>query len=236
MLHKTCDGKGLCQSSSWPPINSWVTDGTSLLTGGDFIQAVQVRGNLLPTVERSIRGRRNELPMCEAGCNAVSSLAHISQSCTRTHRLRSDRHNSIVDFIKNSLEKKGFAVVVEPNIVTRNGIRKPDLFVADESECRIVDVTITSDLFDMGNAYDQKVAYYCDEDVFRWAAEKWPGRLLSTNAVVYNWRGAIFRRSAGFLKQLGVKEFELKIMAARVLTYTYSMYRHYYKSTTRPTT
>lgn len=45
LLHRTCDGKGLWQANSYPRINYWVTDGTSLLSGGDYIHAVQVRGN-----------------------------------------------------------------------------------------------------------------------------------------------------------------------------------------------
>lgn len=40
LLHRTCDGRGLWQSSSYPAINGWVTEGTVLLTGGDFIQVI----------------------------------------------------------------------------------------------------------------------------------------------------------------------------------------------------
>lgn len=119
LLHRTCDGRGLWQSSGYPAVNDWVTEGSALLTGGDFIQAIQVRGNLKPTIERSSRGRRESPPLCEAGCNAVCGLGHISQSCTRTHRLRSARHDSIVEFIRNLLEKRGNSVIVEPNIVTK---------------------------------------------------------------------------------------------------------------------
>lgn len=81
LLHRSCDGRGLWQASSYPWINGWVTDGTMLLTGADYIQAVHVRGNLLPTTERTNRGRRDKVQSCEAGCNAANTLAHISQSC-----------------------------------------------------------------------------------------------------------------------------------------------------------
>lgn len=219
--------------NSWPSVNNWVTDGTSFLTGGDFIQAVQVRGNLLPSVERATRGRRKELPLCEAGCNAVSSLAHISQSCTRTHRLRTARHDSIVDFLRKALERNGYLVLVEPIIKTSHGDRKPDLVIVREAECRVVDVTITSDVFTMARAYDQKVAYYGNEEIRAWVAEKWPGHFLSFDAVVLNWRGALYSKSARLLRRLEIKDFDLKILVVRVLTYTYSMFRHFTKSTTR---
>lgn len=234
-LHRTCDGKGLWQSNSCPSVNSWVTDGTSLLTGGDYIQAVQVRGNLLPSGERTTRGRREAPPMCEAGCNAVSSLGHISQSCTRTHRLRTSRHNSVVQFIDGALTKKGNTVLVEPVIPTCHGNRKPLLVIINETEAKIVDVTITADLFDMGNAYQQKVDYYNyrNEDVLRWVSEQFPGRVITNDAVVVNWRGAINSRSSRLLSEIGINLYDQKIIAVQVLTFTYSMFRHYSRSTTR---
>lgn len=232
-LHQTCDGKGLWQANSCPSINDWVFDGTSLLTGGDYIQAVHVRGNLLPTVERATRGRREVVPTCEAGCNAASTLAHISQSCTRTHRLRSGRHDSIVDYLNKSLTRNGFNVLVEPTIKTSKGNRKPDLVVSNGAECRIIDVTITADIFNMTGPYQQKVSYYCEDEILRWAAIQWPGRRISTNAVVMNWRGAMYGHSARLLKDLGMSQFDMRVLAVRVLTYTHSMFRHYSKSTTR---
>lgn len=232
-LYGTCDGKGLKYSNSWPSVNNWVTDGTTLLTGSDFIHAVQVRGNLLPSAERSSRGRRVELPLCEAGCNAVSTLSHISQSCVRTHRLRTARHDSLVDFIRKSLEGEGYSVLVEPIIKTAQGNRKPDLVIVKEAECHIVDVTITSDVFGMASAYEQKVAYYGNEDIRQWAMEKWPGHCIFVGAVVLNWRGALYSKTACLLRRLGIKDFDLKILVVRVLTYTFSMFRHFSRGTTR---
>lgn len=232
-LHSTCDGKGLWQCSNYPAISNWVTDGTSLLTGGDYIQAVQVRGNLLPSSERSTRGRREALPFCEAGCNAVCSLGHISQSCVRTHRLRCARHNSLVEFMRSLLVKNGNIVLVEPIIVTRHGNRKPDIVSINSDECHILDVTISADVFDMAKAYQQKVSYYQDEDILHWAASEWPGKLISVDAIVMNWRGAVYHRSASLLRYLGLKDSDMRILAVRILTYTSSMFRHYSKSTTR---
>ena len=137
-----------------------------------------------------------------------------------------------MEYLRNLLTKKGYQVLVEPTIATRQGNRKPDLIVTSEADCRIIDVTITADVFNMAGAFDQKVAYYYDEDILRWATEKWPGRLMSTSAVVYNWRGAVYVQSARLLRDLGVSDFELRVMAVRDLTYTRNMFRHFTRSTT----
>ena len=95
-LYASVDGRGLKQQGQTPHINTWVTDGSALLSGGDYIQAVKVRGSLLPSAERSSRGRRTGPVWCDAGCNAQGTQAHISQSCARTHCFRCDGHNSVV--------------------------------------------------------------------------------------------------------------------------------------------
>src|SRR5688572_25922287 len=123
-LHSSVDGRGLKQQGQTPHVNTWVTDGSALLSGGDYIQAVKVRGNLLPSAERSSRGRRTGPVWCDAGCNAWGTLAHISQSCARTHRLRCDRHNSVLDLILKRIEAKGHSVIREPVIPTGVGRRK----------------------------------------------------------------------------------------------------------------
>lgn len=128
-LMATCDGKGLCNHNETPCANSWVTDGTLLLTGGDYIQAVKVRGNLLPTAERTTRGRRNVPPKCDAGCNAVESLGHISRA-VQGRTVFEVRDKTV---LKTSIEKRcgelHYEVWSEPTIQTSNGLRKPDLVV-----------------------------------------------------------------------------------------------------------
>jgi hypothetical protein len=98
-LHRSVDGRGLRHQRETPHVNDWVRDGSDLLTGGDYLEAVLVRGNLLATAERCSRGRRTVPPKCDAMCNASGTLAHISQSCMRTHLLRCARHDSVLDYI-----------------------------------------------------------------------------------------------------------------------------------------
>lgn len=110
------------------------------------------------------------------------------------------------------------------------------LIINDEMDCRIVDVTIASDLFDMAIGYEQKIKYYYNEEILRWAAMQWPGHLITVDAVVMNWRGDVCSRSTRLLKDLGIKESEIKIMSVRILTFTHSMLRHYTRGTTRTRT
>src|SRR6218665_924153 len=49
-LYATADGLGLRQQRETPHVSRWVRDGSQLLSGGDYIEAIKVRGNLLATV------------------------------------------------------------------------------------------------------------------------------------------------------------------------------------------
>ena len=56
-LHDSVDGRGLRESDLVPHQHQWVADATSLLSGANYIGAVKVRGNLLPSAVRAARGR-----------------------------------------------------------------------------------------------------------------------------------------------------------------------------------
>lgn len=231
-LLASCDGKGLCHQGETLCANACVTDGTLLLNGGDYIQAIKVRRNLLPTMERTTRGRRNGNPLCDAGCNATESLGHISQSCVRTHRLRTDRHNAVVQFVWKKCEGNQLEVLVDPHIQTRLGIRIPDLIIYDTNTVYVVDVAICADWFSLKKPYDAKLLYYHQEDIVNWVTTNFPDRGIVFEAVVLNWRGAIFHRSTKAMKSWGLTNRDLKLMAVKVLTYTANLYKHFSRSTT----
>lgn len=107
------------------------------------------------------------------------------------------------------------------------------MVIVEEAECWIVDVTITSDIFSMSGPYQQQISYYNEEEILHWAKTKWPGHLISTKAVVLNWRRSMYGHSGRILRELGVNQFDTKIMAVRLLTFTHSMFRHYARSTVR---
>ncbi len=232
-LYTSVDGRGLRQQRQTPRINNWVCNGSQLLCGGDYIAAVKVRGNLLPTQERSTRGRRTAPTMCDAMCNAQGTLAHISQSCTRTHLLRSARHNSVLDYIVTKAEAKGYNVVREPVIPTRVGRRKPDLVAEVDGVILIVDVTIVADHCNLDSPFEEKVTYYNTTDIVDWIIATYPGKVWEFGAVVFNWRGALNRRSSVLLRRLGVSAGDETLLSCRVLTFTSSMFKFFTQSTVR---
>jgi len=235
-LHEKIDGRGLVWCSAVPSVHRWVTDGTTLLTGSDFIQAVKVRGNLLPSRMRMRRGRDKQNVNCDAGCNAIETLSHISQSCARTHRLRTARHDSILDTIEKNIIRAGLKYVREPAIHTVNGIRKPDLVVQSGTTVIIADLTITADHVSMHNAWQQKFSYYDKHDIKAWALERFPECAnAKVEGIVVNWRGAIYKRSSEVLKEIGTTMRSQTIIVVRTLTYTANMFKHFTRSTTRGT-
>src|SRR6218665_2040348 len=115
----------------------------------DGTTSSMLRGNLLPSSERMFRGRRQAPVLCAAGCNAQGTMALITQSCTRTHRLRCDRHDSVLGLIVEKIESRGHEVIRELSIPTGKGRRKPDLVAHLDGVARVVVVAITWDCNDM---------------------------------------------------------------------------------------
>ena len=56
-LRKSADGYGLAAHKNVPYIHGWVTDGTQLLFGANYVHAVQIRGATVATRSRAARGR-----------------------------------------------------------------------------------------------------------------------------------------------------------------------------------
>ena len=232
-LHTTADGRGLRHQRQSPHVNNWVRDGSDLLSGGDYLEAVLVRGNLFQTPERATRGRRTVPPMCDAGCNSTCTLAHMSQSCMRTHRLRCERHNSVLEFIVNRAIAMRHDVVREPVIPTRAGRRKPDLVALVDGSVLVVDVTIVSDQWNLNTPFTEKVDYYNTDDIKAWLAASYPGKTCEFGAVVFNWRGALNLKSSALLRRLGVSARDETLLSCRVLTFTANMFKAFTRSTVR---
>lgn len=72
-LVSRCDGAGLKSCSELPSTNSWLSDGTGLLTGRDFISAIHAKYNVLYCKSRATRGR-TAYKNCSAGCRVSETL------------------------------------------------------------------------------------------------------------------------------------------------------------------
>ena len=58
LLISSVDGRGLASHPEVPRIHNWVTSGSALMTGKEFIGCVQIRGNTMSTAMRRSRGVR----------------------------------------------------------------------------------------------------------------------------------------------------------------------------------
>lgn len=94
--------------------------------------------------------------MCDAGCNAQNTLSHIFKYCIRTHRLRFDRHNSVLDLIVRKVGSKLKRSLGDPRDAWK---RKPDMMAQVHEVVYLIDVTITTDCTDLRGPYDEKVRY-----------------------------------------------------------------------------
>ena len=144
-LHSSVDGRGLCESDLVPHQHQWVAEGTGLLSGANYISAVKVRGNLLPSAVHAARGRTGISVLCGA-CQRPGSLGHILQVCPRTHGSRVSTHDRIVTLVQITAGKAGWSCIREPAIPTTAGLRRPDLIFHHPSRSTFVlDVTIVAD-------------------------------------------------------------------------------------------
>lgn len=188
-LYQTVDGKGLSLFAEQRRQSMWVTDRESKLSGKEYVQAVKVRGNLLATRSRVSRGgpsrgsapntsgsatslRRGHCPSCP---DKVANLAHLLQTCGRTHGLRCQRHDGLVSMLRSAFAKRGFICSEEPRIPFNGSYLKPDLVMARDAGDRVdlilVDPTVVSDQADFDLVLSQKTERYDRDCVREWLSE-----------------------------------------------------------------
>lgn len=83
--------KGIEQAEEDPASNNWLSYPPAGWTGKDFVKAVHLRFNVLPTV--GIPSNPPNQRRCRSGCNKVESLSHVLQQCPNTHWQRIACHN-----------------------------------------------------------------------------------------------------------------------------------------------
>ncbi len=234
VYHRSMDGRGLAlQVKELPSAQRWIGSGTRLLSGRDFINALLVRGNLLPTPARKSRGREGVSPLCPT-CGTWCTLGHISQVCPRTHGMRVARHDNIVKYVTEQLRGRNFTVLVEPTIPCGGSYLKPDLVCWQRGRAFVLDVVVTSDGFGFSEAINRKVSKYDNEVVRRFVSSVSGINEISVEGIALSWRGCWSKQSAHVLTRLGLNHGHLAIMAIRVLTWTSNIWRCFNRTGMRP--
>lgn len=211
-----CDGRGLGEARRQPACYKWMLDGTRLMKGGEYVEAVKIRLGLVETKERSTRGRARNLDeiSCDLGCRRNETLDHILQEYPHTSQHRVLKHNAVNQALKSELDRKGFASILEPTIATVVSIRRPDIVCWRRDQAYVIDTTICADAHAtrMKAVYQLKVNYYSTENIASWVRVTSGCGQVCTEALVMNWRGDTAPRTHRFLKSLdmlGIKLLEL---------------------------
>lgn len=137
-----------------------MSDGTSFLTGRDYIKAIRVRYGCLYNQARCARGRGDHNKNCRHGCDTPQTLNHILQQCYATHTSRIKRHNIIVDYLHRILTALDNTVHKEPVFKINNSTLKPDLVIHNNDRTVLVDVQVINDHFLLSTAPQNKVNKY----------------------------------------------------------------------------
>jgi len=111
-----------------------------------FIRALQMRSNVLPTLELKCRGQGVPVPPCRACGKAPESAAHILSWCEATRLNRMNRHNRLCLILADAGRKLGWTVFHEKHIYTRGGrLGVPDLIFVRGDTLLVIDVTVRFD-------------------------------------------------------------------------------------------
>ena len=169
-LHRSVDGRGLVRSSKVPSQHRWVTAGTTNLSRGAYVNAINIRGSLMATALKRSQSFPNYDKSCDC-CGQMESLGHILQVCPRTHALCIARHDEIVDLVESGASKLGYGVQQELATPIPGRIRKPDLILACSECVTILDVTIVADNSDLKERHENKCLYYDQPAIRQWVQQ-----------------------------------------------------------------
>lgn len=211
-------GGGLSQGSRTEMSGDWISRPPPGWSGRDFCQAVQLRGNLLPTV--GLPSNPVESRGCRAGCQRNETLCHVLQHCPASHWMRVRRHDMVVSRLSRIAGEAGWAVDVEPRIRARDQrLYKPDLTLHKDNELLIVDVGVSwegPDLLRQAGA--NKMAKYGVPGVQEKLEEMYPGSVKTVVPCIVGARG-IWDRGCNFVleSKIGLKKKHIKELVCSVI-------------------
>lgn len=181
---------GIHQASEDTASRSWLSHKPNGWTGRDFVRAVHLRANCLPTM--GIPSNPIERRKCRGGCNRSETLSHILQGCPVTHFERIKRHNEIVSKIAQHTRSRKLPTELEPHIRHADGtLFKPDLAIHNSTNTiTIADVQISWDTGDsLQQAWHRKEAVYNNAKFIEAANQRWPNKQFNFQPIILGARG-----------------------------------------------
>lgn len=137
-----------------------MSDGTSVLSGKDYIKSIHLRFACLYNRSRCARGRSDKKLLCRHGCEAPEIVSHMIQQCYSTHASRILRHDSLVYYLRRILQYRNYTVHKEPTFTVGSNTLKPDLVVYSSERTVVLDVQIINDQFSLSTSHENKVKKY----------------------------------------------------------------------------
>lgn len=128
-----------------------------------YISALKLRANVMPTRECMTRGREAMEKACRLFGSKYESCAHILGKCVGIKEDRIARHNRMCCLLVVESECSGWTISVERRICLPDGsLLIPDLVFVKGERALVVDVTVRyeSGKDTLDEAHAEKVAHY----------------------------------------------------------------------------
>ena len=194
--------RGIEQGDGTAVGSAWLSRRPYGWTGRDYVQAVKLRANALPSV--GIPSNAPENRMCRAGCNAVESVCHILQKCHLTHGMRVARHDHLVKKLAAHTRSMGWVTDVEPRVRHGGHTMVPDLVVhKSDGTITICDAQVSWEV-SLPNTWQAKRSKYDCSVFHQAAARKWPGKELRFLPIIVGARGTWPSLNHGTARDLGL--------------------------------
>lgn len=204
-LYKRIDAAGLEEARTASYAHQWLSSGgIEFLGNRQFIEAVKMRINALPTKSRVYRGL-NYSRHCRAGCQLPETNEHMMQRCVSTRNGRRERHNRTVEKLADELRASGYdQVLVTPTIRACASIWYPDLVAVRDSTAFVIDVRIIGDQVDFNEAHESKIRKYREVPSFsRRVLDLCPEAAeVKYGAIIINRKGVVGPKTEEFRKKV----------------------------------
>ena len=157
------------------------------------MQAIRLRGNLLPTQVRSARGRRRTGVSCNL-CygNRPESLSHILQQCPATAGPRLPRHNGLLEKYISCFQQKRYHTRCKAAVPSVAGVRYSDIICWKQNQSHVIDVQVVADAVagSLDAAHMRKMAYYNTLDICGFV-EALTGTFPISSSFTMSWRAVL---------------------------------------------
>ena len=195
-IRNTVDGQHLSIQTNSADAARWITNGTELMSGADYIRALKVRSYSIMTKQRRRSYTKVGSTICDAGCMSQEGINHIVQKPPETWSTRTKSHDELCTFLERILTEKDLKAMREASFrcgTSKQEGLKPDLVVALKENVEILDVTVVSGSNEEGMmAAHRKREKYHRDDLMNEVMTSLPGKTeANVIPIVVSFRGFI---------------------------------------------